>query len=121
MQNAIPRNVIALMVDIAVDPLHRRYRGTMLAPEAGSATPELADALASPSISVRADVCRDDPNEVCVMAYGRDRLGRVWPSTPIIMLDPEWDRDAEMAQALADDFVQLWDRVQTAAARQVIA
>ena len=115
MNNVIPVIVATILIELSPDPQNRHYRTIMLADAAGSATEALGDALRSPALSVRAEVCSDDPNEICVKAYGRDHMGRVWPSTPIIMLDPKWDRDAEMAQALADDVVEQWERLREAA------
>ena len=114
MTQPVPAAMAAILVDIAEDEAHRRYRRSVLAPGADCATDALGDALASTRLSVRADVLPDEPNEVCVMAYGRDHMGRVWPSTPVLLLDPEWDRDAGMARALADDVVDLWDRLRAA-------
>lgn len=119
MTYAIPQPVVAILLELSPDAAHRRYRTIMLAEEAGSATADLADALRSTRLTVRAETCGDDPNEICVKAYGRDHMDRVWPSTTILLLDPEWDRDAELAQALADDVVEHWDRLRAGA--QVIA
>jgi hypothetical protein len=115
MTHAMPPAVAAKLIDISEDGAHRRYRTSALTGDALAATGALEDALRSPGLSVRAGICGDEPNEVCVEAYGRDHMGRVWPSTPIVMLDPEWDRDADMARALADDIVERWDDLRAAA------
>lgn len=115
MDRTIPEDIITILLDMAPDDASRRYRRIMLSPDACSATAQLAEALASPGIRVCSGVCDTEPNEICVSAYGRTRSGSVWLGTTILILDPEWDRDADMAQSLADDFVDLWDQLRAAA------
>ena len=114
METRIPTEVVDMLLDIAPDHPNRSYRRLMLAPDACSATEQFRDALVSQGVRVESDVCDTDPNEICVKAHGRDHAGRTWDGTVILMLDPEWDRHAEMAQMLADDFVELWPRIPAA-------
>ena len=116
MSIEFPENALSLILELAIDPVSRRYRRLMLSPEAGSLTDGFSTALISPAISVHAGICQNDPNEICVVASGRDTFGKLWRNVPIVILDPEWDRDAELAQSLADDIVELWRVIQSCSA-----
>lgn len=69
-------------------------------------------ALRSPDITTYVDVCHDDPNEICVRGRGREADGAYWQGNSIILLSPEWDKRADMSQALADMIVDIWGKLQ---------
>lgn len=107
-----------LLLDLSEDDRHRKHRGIMLSNGDASMTSSLMEALRSPDIRLEAGVCEDDTSEICIRATGTTFTGRPWHDVIVMMFDPEWDRDAELSMALADDVVTLRDSLAAIAVRE---
>lgn len=111
----LPAVIEQMIVEIAVDPSHHRFRRERMAfnDDAGMRDAFL-EALASPGIHVYADQCEDDPGEICLRAKGQARDGAYWCDLGILLLDPWWSTRADLSQTLVDDISEHWERLQAA-------
>lgn len=111
----LPHAVEEFLLDVASDHSTRDRRRRLLGFGEAHMRDSFMDALASPGISVHADVCEDDPSEIVVRAVGTAFDGTSWNMVNIILLEPHWF-ESSVSQDLADDIVGHWDRLQAIAA-----
>lgn len=118
----LPFDVEQMLIDVAKDPDHQSWRRRRLDFNGDTGMRDcFVEALSSPGVQVHVDCCEDDPCEIVVRVSGRNARGSHWSNLNIILLDPRWSTNAHLSQALAEDIVEHWDRLQAVAAPLAIA
>lgn len=115
-ETRLPRMLEEFLLDVATDHSARDRRRRLLGfgGDAGMRD-AFMEALASPGMTVHADVCEDDPSEIVVRASGTAASGIGCRDLNVILLEPVWF-DSSVSQDLADDIVDNWERLRAIAA-----